>query len=80
MYLTTEQLSKGLHCSRKNIGYLRKYGLLKGMKTGHGYIYSEDEIKTFYDRYSGNDLNNEQRIRINKKAGVTGYERGIQND
>lgn len=63
-YLSTSELAKALHTDRRKVGWLRKYGLIVGMRASKGYVFRDDEIDRFWETYRGFDLSNEQKIRI----------------
>ncbi len=62
-FLTTLEVADALHCNRRTIGWYRKYGLLQGMRTAHGYIFLEDDVLQFFNSNKGHDLSNEAKIR-----------------
>ncbi|MBQ9046775.1 MAG: hypothetical protein IJ120_02635 [Solobacterium sp.] len=73
---TTKDLTRMLHCNEHVIGYYRKYGMLKGIRVGHGYAYSEQEIEQWYEHYRGCDLSNEDAVRIAVKLrGIPDYKK-----
>lgn len=61
---TTKEISSLLKMNPHKIGWLRKYGLLKGIKAGKGYIFSEEEIKRFLEEFQGSDLSSEHAIQL----------------
>lgn len=62
-FLTTAELAEALHCNTRQIGRLRRNGLIGGIRAGHGFVYSEKEIERFYDLYSGFDLSSDEKMR-----------------
>ena len=63
-YVTSVELAHKFRCNRRTIGWLRKYGLIQGIRTGKGYIFNVTSVKEFFDKNLGEDLSNEQKIRI----------------
>lgn len=61
---TTAELAELFHCNRRNIGKMRKYGLLHGIRVGHGYKFSEEEVNQFLEKYMGYSLRNDYEIRL----------------
>lgn len=53
---TEEELTDVLHMSQRRVQDLRKLGVLKGTKTGKGYVYHNDEIRELFEKYRGKDL------------------------
>lgn len=65
-YYTTAEVAEAFRCNVRQISKLRRNGLLKGIRAGHGFVYSEREIETFYDTYAGCDLRTEEKMRFAK--------------
>lgn len=65
-FYTTADIAAELHCNVRQIGKLRRNGLLKGIRAGHGYVFAESDTETFYDRYAGCDLSSEEKMRFAK--------------
>lgn len=63
-FFTTADLAAALHCNVRQIGKLRRNGLLQGIRAGHGFVFSEDEITEFYRTYAGCDLSTEEKMRF----------------
>lgn len=53
---TEEELTQVFRCGKRRIEDLRKLGILKGTKTGKGYVYHNDEIREIFEKYRGKDL------------------------
>ena len=62
-WYTTEELATALHCSIRQVRRLHKYGLIEGIRTARGYVFHELEIDSFWNKYRGADLSNEDKIR-----------------
>lgn len=65
-FFTSQDLADKLHCNVRQIGKLRRNGLLKGIRAGHGYVFSEKEIEQFYDTYAGADLSTDEKMKFAK--------------
>ena len=65
-FYSTSELAQEFRCNVRQIGKLRRNGLLKGIMAGHGYVFSEKEIERFYDTYAGADLRTEEKMRFAK--------------
>ena len=66
-YYTTVEVAQMLHCNRRLVGVYQRYGALKGIRTGRGYIFSDRDIEEFYETYKGSDMTNAENVRINVK-------------
>ncbi len=64
IFYTTVEVAEMLDCDKRRIGDMRKHGLLKGIRTGHGYVYTQSELEEWYRTYRGFDLGNEEKIRL----------------
>ena len=64
IFYTTVEVAEMLDCDKRRIGDMRKHGLLKGIRTGHGYVYAQSELEEWYSTYRGFDLGNEEKIRL----------------
>ena len=53
---TEKELCDVLKCKINRVRDLRKLGVLKGTKTGKGYVYHDSEIEELFDEYRGKDL------------------------
>ena len=53
---TEQELCDVLKCKINRIRELRKIGILKGTKTGKGYVYHNNEITELFEKYLGKDL------------------------
>ncbi|MCH4182974.1 MAG: MerR family transcriptional regulator [Prevotella sp.] len=65
-FYSAKQLAKKLHCSEKQIARFRRNGLLKSIRTSHGYVYRDSDVDLFWDTYSGMDLSNDAKVRTAK--------------
>ena len=54
--LTTQEVAGYLHCCEKRVNEFRKAGLLIGTKYGKSWTYEENEVKSFKEKFKGNDL------------------------
>ena len=51
-----QELTEVLKCSKRRIEELRKMGVLQGVKTAKGYVYHNDEIAKFFEKWKGKEL------------------------
>lgn len=73
---TANQAASALNCDVHKIELLRKNKLLHGIRMGkRGWIYSEENLKEFWDEYIDEDLSSPESIktvaslhRANKKS------------
>ena len=49
---------------RHSLPLMRELGILKGIKTGRGWRYSDEELAAFWEEYLGEDLSNEELFRM----------------
>lgn len=56
--LTREQVAKCLGTHKDTISKLTTHGLLKSIKIGKSYMYSQFEVFSFQIRFAGYDLSN----------------------
>ena len=62
---TAEQAANQLNCDVHKVGLLRECGLLHGIRMGKkGWIFSEENLKAFWDEYIDEDLSNAESIRL----------------
>lgn len=62
---TAEELAEAMSVAdKRKIDEWRRNGLLRGIKTGKGWIYSRNEVAEFMTRYSGMDLSSPQAQQI----------------
>lgn len=54
---TEKELEEVLHVKQRRIADLRKRGILKGTKIGKIYVYHSNEIKRFFEKYEGKEIN-----------------------
>lgn len=55
---TQEEVARKLHTTRENITMLREVGILKSIKTGKNYMFSQKELERFQCDYAGQDVSN----------------------
>ena len=63
----SSSLALKLHTNENKTNYWRNHGLLKAIKKGSGYIYTQDAVKEFLKLYDGMDLANDVAIQRAKK-------------
>lgn len=68
MTYTTEDVAKMLHTSRRTLQMLREEGALEGIKS-RSYLYTEDEIKQFMNRFKGHSFTSRQEVKEVMKHG-----------
>lgn len=56
--LTQEELAELLGTTRQHVSVLRAIGIIKAIKIGKCYMFSQAEIKRFEDVYKGLDVSN----------------------
>ncbi|MBQ7890958.1 MAG: helix-turn-helix domain-containing protein [Erysipelotrichaceae bacterium] len=56
--LTTEEVAELTGSRRENVSMWREIGIIQAIKTGKGYMYSQEEIKRFQRDYMGFDVSN----------------------
>ena len=61
-FYTEEQLSELIHIQRRNLALIRNLGMLVGVKTGNQWVYTEDEVVRFFEKYRGKDISNQDKI------------------
>ena len=61
---TRKQLADFWKCSVYTIQDLQNTGLLKGRKFGRSWKYSEDDIKEFFDKTKGADIDNYTKMAL----------------
>ena len=62
VFYRTEEAAKLLGCNPRRIGDMRKAGLLKGIRAGHGWRYEKAELEELAREYRGFDLSNTEKI------------------
>ena len=60
--LDTAEVASILHVHRTTVQLYREMGILKSIKTGKSYMYSQDEVKRFEVRFNGKDISNKKNI------------------
>lgn len=58
--LTQAEVAEILNCNKDNITMLREVGVLKAIKTGRNYMYSQQELKRFMEDFLGLDVSNRE--------------------
>lgn len=66
--LDTSQVANLLNVHRTTVQLYREMGILKSIKTGKSYMYSQSEIKRFEERFNGYDISNKVSISKALKA------------
>lgn len=61
---TAQQTAKLIGIDRHLLPVLQEVGILQGIKTGRERRYREKDIEEFWDEYIGEDISNEQKIRV----------------
>lgn len=56
--LTQEDVGELLNISRSQVQMLREIGIIKAIKTGRNYMFSQEEIRRFQKDYGGYDVSN----------------------
>lgn len=56
--ITQKKLARLMHCSERNITFLRELGIIPAIKIGRNYIFSPIAIQKFYNDYAGLDVSN----------------------
>lgn len=56
--LTQEDVGELLNISRGQVQMLREIGIIKAIKTGRNYMFSQEEIRRFQENYGGYDVSN----------------------
>ena len=75
--MSTEQVTRVLHCSRHTVGNLRNLGILPGVHLGHGYQYDPAAVikaVNLMKRYSIENImymTPEKRLSVLKRFGIT---------
>ena len=59
---STEEVCNIFGCSDKMLRYYRNKNVLKGIKVGHGWRYSEEELENFYNMFKGCDISNKTKV------------------
>lgn len=54
--LTTKEVAEKLHCSTHHVGYLRKYGLIRGTRFARNWMFDEEEVNRFIKSSTGKDF------------------------
>lgn len=61
--LTSIDVSNIFHVHENQVNIWRETGILKGIRTGKSYMYSQKEILEFQERFNGLDVSNKVRIK-----------------
>lgn len=62
--LTEAEAAAALQCSPLNVKKFRQCGLLKGIKTGRAWRYSQKAIKDFQERFEGLDISGDRLMAL----------------
>lgn len=60
-YLTTDEVARMLHTNKRLVGLWRRKGMLKGIRSSYGYIYRDDWIAEFTDKFAGLEITSEEK-------------------
>ncbi len=58
--LTQADIAEILNCNKDNVTMLREVGVLRAIKTGRNYMYSQRELERFMEEYVGLDVSNRE--------------------
>ena len=61
--LTTDQVGELLNVHRNQIQMYRECGIIQGIKTGKNFMYSQQEIMEFQERFRGYDISNKFKVK-----------------
>lgn len=61
--LTTDQVGELLNVHRNTVQMYRECGILKGIKTGKNFMFSQKEIGEFQERFKGYDISNKLKVK-----------------
>lgn len=56
--LTVEEVTDLLNTSKNTLTMLRETGALKAIKTGKNYMYSQEAVKRFQEKFEGYSMDN----------------------
>ena len=56
--LTVEEVTDLLNTSKNTLTMLRETGALKAIKTGKSYMYSQEAVKRFQEKFEGYSMDN----------------------
>lgn len=56
--LTQDDICDLLKISRDQVTMLREVGIINAIKTGRNYMFSQQEIRIFQEKYKGYDISN----------------------
>lgn len=59
---TMEQVAELMHVHKNQVMMWKNERILKGIKTGKGFVFSTKEIERFLDTFTGFDVSNPSRI------------------
>lgn len=59
--ISQDELADLLHVHRNNIAMLREVGIIKAIKLGKCYMFTQEEIKRFQREYRGFDVSNREK-------------------
>lgn len=62
--LTEDEAAAALQCSPLNVKKFRQFGLLKGIKTGRAWRYSQKAIDDFQKRFEGMDISGSRQMAL----------------
>ncbi len=62
--LTTAEVGKLCGVSEQQVTMWRECGILKGVRTGKPWVFSQEEIRAFQRRFAGYDISNRAKVKI----------------
>lgn len=60
--LTQRETAEKLRCSSHNVGYMRRSGIIKGIRYGNKWLYRESDIDNFIEHNMGRDFKNLSKL------------------
>lgn len=66
--LTVEEVTDLLNTSKNTLTMLRETGALKAIKTGKSYMYSQEAVKRFQEKFEGYSMDNLVNIKNSLNA------------
>lgn len=75
--LSQKEVAEILNVSKDQVAMLREYKIIKSIKTGKNYMFSQESIKQFQKEYAGYDVSNKMKAlkafeEVQKKKAVAG--------
>lgn len=69
--LTADEVAVKINSTRQHVLVLKDIGILKSIKTGKNYMFSQKEVQRFEDDYAGYDVSNRMKALNAYKEKVT---------